>query len=105
MIINDGLCQDTSACYDIVALSLDELEDFGVNLFPNPNAGEFVLGFDDVIVNLNVQIHDVAGRLIYVNEYQNTSNINLDLEVATGVYYIVLTGVQLEKIVLKLIIE
>ncbi len=105
VIINDGLCQDTSACYDIVALSLDELEDFGVNLFPNPNAGEFVLGFDDVIANLNVQIHDVAGRLIYVNEYQNTSNINLDLEVATGVYYIVLTGVQLEKIVLKLIIE
>jgi hypothetical protein len=105
VIIDDGLCQDTSACYDIVALSLDELEDFGVNLFPNPNSGAFVLGFDEVITNLSLHIHDAAGRLVYTNEYRNITNVNLDLEVSTGVYYIVLNGVQLDQIVLKLIVE
>lgn len=105
VIINEGTCEDTSACYDIVALKLDEFEAYGVHLFPNPNQGSFGLRFDQNVINLDLVIYDVAGKVVYSNVYTNQNNVQLNLDVATGVYYIVLNGVKTDQIVLKLIIE
>jgi len=105
VIINDGLCQDTSACYDIVALSLDDFENYGVHLYPNPSRGTFELQLDEVVGNLDLVIYDIAGKIVYSNVYLATNRVGVELNVAAGVYYIVLNGLNKDAIVLKLIIE
>ncbi len=107
VVIKDGLCIDTSDCFDIVALSLDDLGEFSeVKLFPNPaKDGNVTISIGQVMPKIQLTVHDVAGKVIFRFDYENTSKIELDLSIAAGVYYINLQGTNEEEIVLKLAIE
>ncbi|WP_417861011.1 S8 family serine peptidase [Winogradskyella sediminis] len=62
-------------------------------VYPNPNKGEFTISFDSSLSDnsdVNVDIYDVSGRLVYKNVFTNNTvrfneTISLD-NVASGVY-------------------
>ena len=62
-------------------------------VYPNPNKGEFTISFDSSLSDnsdVNVDIYDVSGRLVYKNTFTNNTvrfneTISLD-NVASGVY-------------------
>lgn len=64
-----------------------------LNLYPNPNKGEFVISFDSFSNNnedVRIDIYDIHGRLVFENVYSNTGSIfkeviNLN-DVNSGIY-------------------
>ncbi len=67
------------------------------NLYPNPNAGKFILEFNSEITNtININIYDMLGKIVYSDlgikiwEY-NSKLIDLGNS-GSGVYFIHITG-------------
>jgi hypothetical protein len=61
IVTQDG-CSDTSACVVIDEVSITELQNIRVILYPNPTMGQFTIGYDG---NLKmVEMFDVSGRLV-----------------------------------------
>ncbi len=57
-------------------------------IYPNPNDGQFTITFEAVLSNIEVNIIDVHGRLIHSSQYQNTDNINLEINQPAGTYFV-----------------
>lgn len=57
-----------------------------VDLFPNPGYGIYKIGLSCSYVDVELEIIDLAGRLVYRNEYQKVKDIDLNLDYASGIY-------------------
>ena len=61
------------------------------SFYPNPNNGTFNLQFKELVSDFNVEIFDVTGKMIYVNEfYQNSDlikEINIQNKISNGIYF------------------
>ncbi|AXG73575.1 T9SS C-terminal target domain-containing protein [Flavobacterium arcticum] len=86
-------------------------DDFGLQsfkLYPNPNNGSFSVAFNSDNTNdVSIAVHDIRGREIYSNDYENTgvftANVNLQ-ELQSGIYLVtVINGARKEM--KKIIIE
>ena len=88
VIINDGICTDTSACYqvnNVIALNLNF--DHGIILFPNPTIGLLTIQFEQEIAN-SMRIRHVDGRIMYSSTI-NSQEIQVDIEsYSNGIYLI-----------------
>ena len=70
-------------------------QDFGLaefSLYPNPNKGNFTVKFNSSSQNnVGITVHDMRGRIIFDNSYNNTGlfsqNIQLD-NAQSGVYLV-----------------
>ncbi|MBT8245217.1 MAG: T9SS type A sorting domain-containing protein [Winogradskyella sp.] len=97
-------------CYEVNEFTLAdndfELNDFA--LFPNPNKGEFTLQFNSNSgKDVNVNIYDISGKLVFENKYDSVSRFNKQIElnnVSTGVYIMKVTDGE-KTITRKLIVE
>jgi PKD repeat protein len=67
-----------------------------VSLYPNPNTGNFSLGFKDLTSNsLNIVIIDMLGREVYINDFMLNGKKELDfneLNLSAGTYSLILKG-------------
>ncbi len=64
-------------------------------LFPNPFGNQFQISFGDKVQEkLDVQIFDLAGRMVYHNQFGAAQSISIDFpNAATGIYLVrVATG-------------
>lgn len=98
-------CSDTSECYAITALQIGSFEAAGFRIYPNPSNGEFAIDLGDSQTDFNLTIHNPAGQLIYDATAQNQSKITVELEVATGIYFITLTSEKGQAFRKKVLIE
>lgn len=62
-------------------------------LAPNPNSGNFSVNFTSTTGNpIKVMAHNVLGQLIFENSYENTGNINTEIQlpstIQNGVYFV-----------------
>lgn len=75
-----------------------------INLFPNPNAGNFNLVYKS---DVHIEIVDVAGSLIYSENLLFPSGIsNFKLDISNGIYFVHITNKRThETIVKKLVIQ
>lgn len=105
VVVNDGECVDTSACYDIAALDIKGDDLLNLIIFPNPTQGSFVIQLLKIEPFLSLEIHDAAGKIVYVNTYQNQREIKVDVDLAAGNYYVALKNAENDKKVVKLTIE
>jgi len=59
--------------------------------YPNPNNGTFSLQFKEVVSDFNVEIFDVTGKAVYINEfYQNSDlvkEIKIQDKISKGIYF------------------
>ena len=92
----------------VVTLTSDTfgLQDFAI--YPNPNNGNFNVQFTSTTGNqIKVGIHDMRGRLVFENEYQNTGTFNQNLQlngVQSGIYMVTVQDGE-RKEVKKIVIE
>jgi hypothetical protein len=76
-------------------------------IYPNPNKGIFNIQFNDVVTDFNVEVFDVTGKMVFVNQYsQNTDlikEIKLD-NINGGVYFMNIktdSGLVTKKIIIE----
>ena len=87
-------CWSTSSCIAINDVSTQEVFDNeNIQLYPNPNSGQFSLKFDGLKASsqINIEIYNALGQLVYT-EHTNASGsllkeINLSKK-AQGVYFV-----------------
>ncbi len=88
--------------------STDKFELSNFKLYPNPNNGNFTIAFDsDSTQNINISVFDIRGRKVVENTYQNTGEINQNInlqDVQPGVYMMVIKDgniTQTRKIIIQ----
>jgi hypothetical protein len=84
VIITENNCVDTSACIAVTTIGVDEnyLEQ-ALMVYPNPSIGLISLELPEL--NLVVVVFNELGKV--VKTFQNVNN-RVDIELASGVYYI-----------------
>lgn len=96
-----GDCADTSDCFLVDQSSVLELENAIVSVFPNPFRNEIAVQWEGLDV-LQVEMVDVAGRLVQEKEALQSSVRFFTTELSSGVYFIRLVhkdGIMVERVV------
>ena len=86
------------------AIGISENAKVDFNVFPNPSNGNFTVRFSEV-KNVSVEVMNIVGQSVYQNNFKS-SEINLDLDLTAGTYFVkvldVKTGAQTtEKIIVQ----
>lgn len=89
VIVTQNGCSDTSSCVAITSVGLDESGlVVGPAIYPNPSAGIVNVNFEEIQVSFTVEVLDMQGKRISLQEYQNTSDVQVELGEAIGLYFI-----------------
>jgi subtilisin-like proprotein convertase family protein len=102
--ITKNNCSVISDCYEIeisTQVSIKEIDFNQIKLYPNPNNGIFYIEFDKVVNELNVTITDAIGKIIYMDDFKNTGKISMNIEPASGIYFLKLRSASGEMEVIK----
>lgn len=77
--------------YNTNVLANDTFVTSNFSFYPNPNNGTFNLQFKEVVSDFSVEIFDVTGKVVYINEfYQNSDlvkEIKIQDEISKGIYF------------------
>jgi hypothetical protein len=83
------------------------LNNVDMSIFPNPNNGQYTMTIDGVNGEINMEVIDIAGQVVYRERLEATANFSAQFDMSTlakGVYYIKLTnndGVKTQKLIIK----
>lgn len=87
VVVTDGCGSDTSDCYTISTIGLNELEN-NFSVYPNPTTSELTIYTYNLLVNSYFEIHDLNNRLIKSGDImQNETKIDVS-SFSKGVYII-----------------
>lgn len=88
--VRQGSCVDTSACYLVQIVSVDETTEEGTpQLRPNPTTGISELLLGNTEESGTVSVFDMQGRKLLEQPFRNQSRVRLNLQpFADGVYFI-----------------
>lgn len=81
-------CTDTSDCYAVTTVGIREDRSDKISYHPNPTTGKFSVVLDQNYSELQVRITSVTGQLISVSTHNNTQQLNLNIDGASGVYFV-----------------
>ncbi len=69
---------------------IDDLDKENLNLFPNPNTGQFILSINQTISASKMEVYSATGDLVYQQAVQSGANkISIPVH-AAGLYFVVL---------------
>lgn len=90
VIISDNNCTDTSNCYNVVGVGINNIRvDNSVVLFPNPTKSFVNINFNKSKELVVVEINDISGKTVLSKEFINISNTKLNVSTLNrGVYYV-----------------
>ena len=88
VIIDNGFCIDTSACYQVNNLGQPTLvAEESIKIFPNPSSGLLTITFENEIAN-KITIKDLDGREV-LTSVNNSNEFQIDLKsYSDGIYLI-----------------
>ncbi len=98
--------QDTTICIEDYTATFDEIDDITINLYPNPNLGDFTIDFSNSsISDATITIYDNTGKTRgLVTKQKEESYVNIDINsFEAGLYFIKISthnGFIYKKIVL-----
>ncbi|WP_306349665.1 reprolysin-like metallopeptidase [Flavobacterium sp. '19STA2R22 D10 B1'] len=94
------------AAQDPLGVEEKTIKDFV--LYPNPNKGSFTVQFSsNSSEQIGISVHDISGRVIFENKYNNTGLFNQNLQlnqVQSGIYLVTVSD-GARKIMKKVIVE
>ena len=64
VIINDGICVDTSECVSVRSLGIQNSLNSAISIYPNPSNNIVNIKTPNYNGNINVNIYDLTGRLV-----------------------------------------
>ncbi|MBE9510434.1 MAG: T9SS type A sorting domain-containing protein, partial [Bacteroidetes bacterium] len=101
VIVNDGICSDTSMCYNVIVNSISEIQISGVKIFPNPTTGKITI--EGINIEM-IEVLNIEGQIIEQIEVEKDKT-DIDLSsLSKGVYFVkVITnkGIEIKKIVVE----
>ena len=59
--------------------------------FPNPTSGDLQIDLNKTYQDIQVDLHSILGQQINRQDFTSTDQLNITMDVATGVYFIVVT--------------
>ena len=87
--ITKNNCTDTSACYAVANIGLDELSFSNqLTLYPNPTRNLLVINLGAEYKQVKIEIVDITGRQVSMRSLSKTSKIEHKLELPAGVYFV-----------------
>ena len=87
-----------------ITTSIEELNDLGINIYPNPSAGIFNISYSKEHKNVQVIISDISGKIIY-SETQNSDKNVIDLSSHSSGVYLIRFNIDKKSIITPIIIE
>ena len=60
----------------------------GVAIYPNPNNGTFTINLNKEYKNIQMEITDVIGQVIYSSALKETAQTTMQLSVKSGIYFV-----------------
>jgi hypothetical protein len=83
-------CSDTSTCFGIMNIDLDDLSEIELAVYPNPTSGIVQIDYKDVLVT-SLELVDLSGRLLkqipLEDKLDNTYSLDMS-GYSSGVYFI-----------------
>jgi hypothetical protein len=98
-------CNDTSACFNIIIIGIEESDAANFALYPNPNNGKFTIALGSHQPQVEVLILNLAGKTIWGETLKNQSSIDLDLNLPSGVYLVSISTPNGNRQILKMVKE
>ena len=91
-VSKDG-CTDTSSCYTVTGIGIDEFSLIpGLNVYPNP-AKDFVsIDLGNTYKNSSVKILNMLGQKLLEQEFRDSRNIELKLDLSAGMYILAISA-------------
>ena len=87
VVVTQGFCSDTSACYFVMTTGVDDLRGTtDASIVPNPNDGSFVLLLSEMESSVSIEITDMTGRLVFKERHQDAQRMALELDEPAGLY-------------------
>jgi hypothetical protein len=97
-------CKDISDCYEVTYIPYLDCKLTKPSLiYPNPTNGSFTIKLCELFPFVTAQLLTIEGKLVYENQFFETSIINLSLNVSKGMYLLKLSAEKETKI-LKVVI-
>lgn len=105
VIISQNSCTDTSTCYNVPLVSIDEnpLKDI-CRIFPNPTNSNFTIDLGSVQAEIYVEIADLSGKVIFTFRESGVRSIPVQTKIPAGVYFVSLKSGE-DWAVLRLLVE
>lgn len=87
--ISNSNCTDTSDCFEIVGLGLNDPDSFYSVIYPNPSQDNINIKFNRTYDNIQLILIDMSGKTLLNSNYLSTNFINVDMsDFSSGVYFI-----------------
>jgi len=89
VIVSQNGCTDTSSCYLINQVSVDE-NSFAnqIHIFPNPTSSHVEITLGARIKGVEVTVFNALGKEVVETYWNQASKINVDLPEMSGIYFI-----------------
>ena len=59
-----------------------------INIYPNPTLGNVTIDLVKQQDEVQITLYDMYGKLVYLNNYQDSKLIELNLDAPPGIYYL-----------------
>jgi hypothetical protein len=102
VIVDNGLCIDTSACYDISGVGINENGiASAIAIYPNPTTGKITIECEKM---QRVEVLDITGKQVYALDL-SSDMLDIDIsDFSKGIYFVRVrteNGVAVQRIVLE----
>ena len=89
-VVVSGECGDITSEIAVLSVttSIDNLTDYGINIYPNPSEGVFNISYSKNIENVEVTIINFGGQIVYQENHNSKTNIVDISDKAQGPYLI-----------------
>ena len=67
-------------------LEIGQNDDYAI--YPNPTNGSIFISFPSNDSNSEITVYDLQGQVIYKKDHSNVSQINIDLDIPQGIYFV-----------------
>jgi hypothetical protein len=106
VIVTENGCTDTSACFTVAGLGINQniLADL-VKLYPNPTTGAFTINLGMINEGFTIELLNNVGQVLKTTLFNNTDQGQVEIEGASGLYFVRITNQQGEKTILRIIKE
>jgi hypothetical protein len=83
-------CSDATSCEYVVGSSTNELvaKTLEVNIYPNPTKNAVNVDFGNQSFEGELSIINTQGQLVFARTIQNEKLVDIELDLASGVYFI-----------------
>lgn len=104
IITNEDDCQSYCEFEIVVSVGIDEDENLKINIYPNPNKGTFIVELKSPESKVMCNVFNAIGDIVFEKEFKNKEELEINIDVAPGVYYIKLID-QKNTIIEKVVVE